>query len=278
MTTLFELIRDDFLDDAAAMRALVRATVNDTTAHPKARVAASNSATLLLAATFEEAIRQFAREFSKTVVRKISSLDRLPPKLAATAWKRAMENLARFNIGEQSGSNFSVAQSKFNAVHEFCKGDLGQDIYEDLIHNENNMRPEQLNSLFKISGLKNACLKVAGHSEIHILFGENDAGKSHTKLLEAFENFFERRNSIAHALNSGSSSGPAQLEADIWLMEKFCLALTKVLIEETTPRNPQEAREFPQAIEIAAPIIPDELDSTLVTGSQVSDQAGAAAD
>ena len=52
------------------------------------------------------------------------------------------------------------AQARFSVIYEFVKGDLTQDIYRDLIHNENNMRPNQLNAMFTVAGLSDICSKV----------------------------------------------------------------------------------------------------------------------
>jgi hypothetical protein len=43
------------------------------------------------------------------------------------------------------------------------------------------------------------------------------------------EDFFERRNAIAHALNPGQSSGPDQIVNDIDMLESFGKALRETL-------------------------------------------------
>jgi hypothetical protein len=48
-------------------------------------------------------------------------------------------------------------------------------------------------------------------------------------LIATLESFFERRNTIAHALNSRQSSGPDQIVADLDLLECFAMALTETL-------------------------------------------------
>lgn len=240
MANVFDIVFEEFQQELTALKSLV-----NTSATPgmnsRVRIAGANAATLLLAATFEEFIREMAREFARSIVRSVHSFDQLPNKLAATAWKRTMDGLARVRFeGHQVGgqeSVFAAAQAKFTVIHEFCKGDLTQDIYRDLIHNENNMRPTELNGLFGLSGLKDVCKKVSDKAPVQAVFGESDQGKAHGKLLAGFEDFFERRNLIAHALNPGQSNGPDQILNDITMLEGFGAALSETL-SSLAPNEP----------------------------------------
>jgi hypothetical protein len=230
---VFEVIAEEFVDDTEAIRLLIT-TFSDPNQPNKSRIAAANSASLLLAATFEEFVREMAREFARTIVNKTDSFDKLPTKLAHTAWKRTMEGLSKMRLeGDYahggSENAFGAALARFTVIYEFCKGDLSQDIYRDLIHNENNMRPNELNSLFKVSGLIDVCKKLSNESPILDHFGETEPDRAHGKLISALEDFFERRNAIAHALNRGQSSGPNNINTDINLLQNFSKALRKTL-------------------------------------------------
>ncbi len=241
MASAFEVITEEFVDDLEAIRSLVM-TFSDPHKTAKARIAAANSATLLVAATFEEFVREMAREFARAVVTSTESFEKLPPKLASTAWKRTMDGLSKVRFdGEQAGVGaehvFGAAQARFTVIYEFCKGDLTQDIYRDLIHNENNMRPGEVNSLFKVSGLGDVCTKLSDKQPILETFGETERGKAHGKLLFALEDFFERRNAIAHALNPGQSSGPDQIINDLNMLESFGKGLCETL-DTLAPRPP----------------------------------------
>jgi RiboL-PSP-HEPN len=233
MSSSFDIIYEEFFEELEAIRALVL-TFSESTKPPKARIAAANSATLLVAATFEEFVREMAREYARTVVASAESFEKLPTKLASTAWRRTMDGLSkvRFDDTETGTSRenvFGAAQARFSVVYEFCKGDLTQDIYHDLIHNENNMRPGEINSLFKVSGLSNVCDKVSKKNPLLSHFGETDSGKVHGQLLAGMDDFFERRNIIAHALKSKNSSGPSQIQNDMDMLESFGKALCETL-------------------------------------------------
>lgn len=237
MTSTYEVITEEFVDDMEAIRSLVD-TFSDPLKSAKSRLAAANSATLLVAATFEEFIREMAREYARVVVTNTGSFEKLPPKLAATAWKRTMDGLARVRFDNKQGADnvLGTSQARFTVIYEFCKGDLKQDIYRDLIHNENNMRPGEINGLFKISGLGDVCSRVSEKPALMEIFGEVEAGKTHGKLLAGLEDFFERRNAIAHALNPGQSSGPEQIINDINMLESFGKALRETL--DVIPQTP----------------------------------------
>jgi hypothetical protein len=191
-----------------------------------------------VAATFEEFVREMAREYARIVVTTTPSFDKLPKKLVSTAWKRSMEGLARlrFDVEESARERFMIdTQTRFSAAYLFVKGDLTQDIYRDLIHNENNMRPNEINSMFKVAGLSDVCAKVCDKPAMLLFFGETEAGKAHGKLVVALNDFFERRNGIAHALNPGQSSGPEQIVNDLDMLKAFSEAIFQTL-DALTPR------------------------------------------
>jgi hypothetical protein len=241
VSTNFSIIAEEFEDELSAIRSLISA-FDDPKASPKVRIAAANSATLLLAATFEEFVREMARTYAKAVVSKTSSFERLPPNLANVAWRRTMEMLARIRIDTKSmllskDNTISDALTRFNAVYEFCKGDLSQDIYNELIHNENNMRPNEINSLFKVSNLGDVCSKLADKKPLLENFGEVEVAKAHGRLLKTLEEFFERRNGIAHSLNLARSSGPDRIIKDIDMLEAFGKSLCETLETLLAPAN-----------------------------------------
>ena len=109
---------------------------------------------------------------------------------------------------------------------------MTQDIYMDLIHNENNMRPTEINSLFKISALDNVCLRVASTQYMLDYFEETEAGKAHGQLLPRINDFMERRNEIAHALGRRRSDGPDQILKDIKMLDSFGHGLCAALNED----------------------------------------------
>lgn len=247
VSTAFSLITEEFGDDLDAIRSLVKAFDDPHKSAPKARIVAANSATLILAATFEEFVREMARAYARAVVTAIDSFERLPPRLAYTAWRRTMQALARIRIDRRiktfSEENvFSDALTRFNIVYEFCKGDLSRDIYNELIYNENSMRPGEINSLFNVSDLSDVCSKLAEKKPLLENFGEAEAGKAHGRLLASLEEFFERRNAIAHQLNPARSSGSDQILKDIDMFDAFGKSLCETL-EILAPKTKPTAAE-----------------------------------
>jgi RiboL-PSP-HEPN len=180
MTSAFTVLFEEFDEELSAIKILVDASADPKLGRPKARVAGANAATLLLAATFEEYVRELARAFARAVVESCSSHEKLPPRLASVAWRRTMEALAKVRLKptEERENVFAEALARFTVTYEFCRGDLSQDIYQDLIHNENNMRPQEINSLFNISGLRDVCLLASGDIEFYESVGRGGTRQS----------------------------------------------------------------------------------------------------
>ena len=241
LSTDFTVITEEFASDLEAIRLLVN-TYRDSpfSVHPKARIAAANSATLLLAAVFEEFVREMARAYARAVVKATSSFEKLPKRMASAAWRRTMETLARIRIETSTNSplietTISDAHERFTTVYKFCRGDLSQDIYEEVVYNENNMRPNEVNALFKVSDLSDVCLKIAGRRPLLENFDENEVGKAHGQLLKYLEEFFNRRNRIAHSLNAAQSSSPDQVLRDVDMFNAFGKSLCETL-EDLAPK------------------------------------------
>ena len=128
-------------------------------------------------------------------------------------------------------------RQKFDAVFAFCSGDLSQDIYTDLIHNENNMRPEQMNQLFKVSGLSSVCQKIASRHSMKVALDVQGDDESYEQLRSGLEEFFTRRNEIAHSLEQHKSVAPEELMRDV----AFFRAIGRGLCETLEMQPPGQA-------------------------------------
>ncbi|WP_152912501.1 HEPN domain-containing protein [Candidatus Rhodobacter oscarellae] len=219
--------------DLTAISELV--SVVETSANSaRSRVASVNSSTLLLAARFEEFIREQGRQYAREMVQLQTDPSTLPRKLSATAWKRTLEELARAKI-DTGGTAVSLetvsrdARSRIDAVCRFLEGDLTQEIYGPLVHNESNMRPAQLNAIFAICDLKDVCRKASDKQPLLAFFGDDDSGRVHGMLLTRLNDFMEKRNDIAHSLNPGNSASATSLFEDIAFFESFGLSIAETL-------------------------------------------------
>ncbi len=225
MATPFSVIVEDFDNDLGSLRQLVdiasRKTVSAAT-----RVTLIHATTLMLASVFEEFVREMARESAIQLVRKANSVADLPVALLSTAWNRTFGELARNRNIRRSRREMREVLSKqarptVTALWEFIERDISQDIFSNLIHNENNMRPTQINQLFKISDLTNVCKQVCDQSSLKAFFEQEDVNLTHGDLLDGLEKFFDRRNEVAHSLNSAKSSAPDEITSDIDMLAAF---------------------------------------------------------
>lgn len=233
MVEEFDIILEDFLSDLEAISAVV-VLCQDQRNSRKTKIASVNSASLLLAATFEEFVREMARQYARLLVARVRDPGSLPRKFAATAWKRTLEEIARAKI-DTGGTPVSLtsiareARTSFEKVCAFIEGDLEQDIYKELIHNESNMRPTQINQLFNVSSLSNVCLIAAASDPVKAHYGEDSEGAAHGRFMVDLNDFMEKRNGIAHALNPGSSAGPEAFLQDVGFLKAFGQGLATVL-------------------------------------------------
>lgn len=230
------MILDDFDAALVPLREIVHSG-QGTGASARARVSSVHASTLLLAATFEEFLREMAREYAVQVVTSASSVLDLPDSLLETAWRKTFDKFARNKTAARSKREAlevlaAQARPTIEALCAFIEGDIGQNIFDHLIHNENNMRPREINSLFKLSGLSNVCAKACEKAELKAFFETDDDQKAHGEFLSALETFFDRRNQIAHSLNSVSSSAPETIFRDVEFLSAFSKGLCRTLEEQ----------------------------------------------
>ena len=225
LTSPFSVIVDDFESNLESLLEIVELGY-DKSASTKTRVATIHATTLLLAASFEEFIREMALEHAKQVVENADSISVLPDLLLETAWQRTFTEFfrnKRNGLSKREALKISAkeARARIEVLCDFIDGDITQDIFPYLIHNENNLRSGEINRLFKVSGLSDVCLKICKQASLKSFFEEEDEYKTHGDLLAALGRFVNRRNEIAHSLNSTSSSRPEELSRDIEMFRAF---------------------------------------------------------
>jgi hypothetical protein len=117
----------------------------------------------------------------------------------------------------------------------FCiKGDLGADVSATIAHNDSNMRPEEMGRLFNQVGISNVFSKVGECDQLKAYYGVSGSGKAAENAKATLEDFFRRRNEIAHAIQIGASGGPASLSKDVEFFEAMSRALMELITRELT--------------------------------------------
>ncbi|WP_428277745.1 HEPN domain-containing protein [Candidatus Palauibacter sp.] len=235
MANPFSVIVDDFDETLNSLLLLVQIG-QGTGVSPKTRVASIHATTLMLAAAFEEFIREMALEHARHVVNGAHSVSELPDMLLMTAWKRTLGEAVRLQVNGRSKRDalkMSAKQvrPKVDALCSFVEGDIQQNIYDHLIHNEINMRATQINKLFRVSGREDICSEVCKQGSLKAFFDREDERKTHGELLAALENFINRRNEIAHSLNSAVSSAPEEVYRIIKMLRAFARDLGVTLYD-----------------------------------------------
>ena len=227
MSTNYSSITNDFHKRLANIEFLdSKLNVKD----PEILVEISRASILLISSGFEEFVRQIATEACKRVVKNAKSLKYIPDALLQTAWNRTFEVISS-NLDKKlphlekfhQASNF--AKPKIDALFGFIHGDLNQDIFDDLIYNKYNMKAQELNSMFRVCGIKNMCIEISKSKNTKKFFGP--LGDLNTQLTNTLNQFMIRRNEISHSTGypSGNFSTISDIEFFRALTKDICLVL-----------------------------------------------------
>lgn len=234
MESAFALIFEEFSAELDALTLMV-VTPKESDGHSqpaRARIAAGNAATLLLAAVFEEYVRQLVKAAFREKSNCAKGIQDFPKDIAAKVWRRALEMLAHVEM-EDVEANPRDYEARLATIIAFSlKKDISSDVGEALAHNQNNMRPEQLAQLFNQIGVKKIMQKSCEDQDMLDYLGSDNTDQGRDYLAAALNDFFKRRNYIAHAIQLNSSSGPVQLNKDIRLFFTFGQALQRALDRE----------------------------------------------
>ncbi|MES1973112.1 MAG: HEPN domain-containing protein [Pseudomonadota bacterium] len=237
MATDFDLAFDEFSGelDALSEMAIGSGSSSATALSPRARIAAGNGAMLLLAAIFEEHIRQQVRSAFQVKSRMAADLSQFPDKIASVVWKRSLESLARKPFDEIEADTRAV-DNIISSTLSFClRKRSDADVSDRIAHNENNMRPAELNRLFNQIGFKNVVGAACERPDLIAFLGCDGAGKANLEFVARLDDFFRRRNEVAHAIQIGSSSGPSELIRDIDLFRLFARSLAEAINDLISP-------------------------------------------
>lgn len=230
----FSLIKEDFIDNLNSILFLIDNGNFRDGVPPEARIASSNASVLLMGATFEEFIRQMATAYASAKIKKASSVGHVPAGIFSFVWRAALEEKSKKKINirkEYARAKSEIAEAKtlIENFECFLQGDTNRDIVGSYIRNENNMRPGEINRLFKISGKSDVCKKCCEDQRMMDFYGTLVTDTVHGRFVSDLERFYERRNDVAHALDPKSSVGDTILKNDLALMKIFATALNKTL-------------------------------------------------
>lgn len=242
----FSEILDEFKGKLKSVGMLIELGANER--NPKdLRLTTFNSVTLVLAATFEEYIRQMAKEHVRLTVYLADSISDLPSSLLEAIWVGVLKelsgnvNLINSETKEKSLVNVvEVARPKFEAVCNFFNGDLQQEVFNDIIHNESNMRSGQINRLFRIGGTTNICSELCEMGKLKLFFNIEKVDSVHGHFNSMLEDFFEKRNLVAHSINESLSLGRNSLSRDI----EFFLCFGQDLADWLERRHARTSRKM----------------------------------
>lgn len=225
MRVEYSLILDDFEREISAISELADATRIGSDFSARARVSLANSLTLVLASVFEEYVRQLVRAVWLERVKNANDLSSFPPKLRSRLWRSTLERAARQPFSNVDESP-RVARDRLQNLLKFClEGDISAEIASEISHNDNNMRPDQINTLFNQIGVKNVLAEGCEFEEVLEFYASEKAGQAVQNLKSDIEDFFTRRNTIAHAIAFGSSGGADSIHRDIEVFRLCAKAL-----------------------------------------------------
>ncbi len=252
----FDAIFEEFCEELDALKVVLDglSQPNPESVSPKARISGANASVLLLAAIFEEFVRQTVKE---SFVKKVSAADAitdLGKKIQGTVWRKSLSKLSRVSLDELLAEPHSIA-AQVQAMTAFCiDGKVDADVGAAISHNERNMTSSQITELFSAVGVGNVFGQVGNNASIRrdLLLGPEENGGDKLKL--RIDEFYRQRNTIAHAISLRSSSRPDSILSDVAFFRSFGRALTEVCREFPVGEQPLPGKRPKKGLSVATTV------------------------
>ena len=246
MTTDFRVTADEFSQSLGTIGEFV-SDLDSSSATPSVRVAAVNSGILLIAATFEEFIREMATLSVRHTVKASSALSDVPTRVLRTAWQRTFSSIADLTIAQNTDNKgimkaVNDAEGRSKTLLAFLRGDITQEIYTGLVDNASAMRVKQINYLFRISNIGNVCHLTSENPRVIDHFNAENPDQGSADLNKFINEFIDQRNEIAHRLNSATSLAPKDVHKYIDTFCVFAHSLCEILEHQHAAQTAGAAR------------------------------------
>lgn len=226
----------------------------------------SSASIVLLAAHFEEYIRQQVQEYSQAIINHISNLEEdARVKFLRVYWRGGVSRLNRLDPGDLDWA--SDARSSLHSLTKFPIDDDSDHIDTRLVtEHENNMRWETITELTGRVGIKTLSDRIFGHSPLRDHCDVQKRSDMASSMRKELNSFYKLRNTIVHSISQ--STGIGRSIVDKWCIflelfaEAFSIALEQALNEFNTDiefklqKNHEDQPEV-QAIAEAEPAQPD---------------------
>ena len=231
MRVEYQLILEDFERELDVVGELASATGNKSSFTSEARISLANALTLLLASIFEEYVRQLVRAVWAERRKVVADVTAFPDKLRPKLWRAALERAARKPFADIDDDP-NAAREKVENLLRFClDGDLSADVDKEISHNDTNMRPGEITRLFSQIGLKDILTTCCSRDHILSHFDCDKPGQAVEVARASLEEFFIKRNTIAHEITFGSSGGPTSILNDVKTFRIIALGLAQAADE-----------------------------------------------
>jgi hypothetical protein len=228
--SVFDAIYDEFDVELRAIEFILdeldRAGTNP--GAPRARIAGANGSHLLIAAVYEEFIRQSVKEVFVARVDGGKPIAELGLKIQSAVWRKSMAKLRRYDDDERIGASAQV-RSMLNGIVKFClDSSPTADVADIVCYNDNNMSVRQTEELFQTIGVKSVLSKVASIRAVRSAIGSPSKADTETQIKSRLTEFYRKRNKIAHSFVFGSASSVGELKNYISTFRAIGIGLTEV--------------------------------------------------
>lgn len=163
---------------------------------------------VLIAAHFEECIRQQVEEYAKALVTNYNDIeDGLQIKIIDAYWKSGLSKLSRLRPKDDPAWASLASTSLKSFIKYPVAGDVNHLVASWLCDHENNMRFDTVQLLTGRVGIKDLSGKLFKHSELKAISGTVKSADFSVSVRVKLKEFYDLRNGLVHSISQNSGVG-----------------------------------------------------------------------
>lgn len=199
---------------------------------PLQRAGSGLGSYLLIYFAFEDCIRQMSSAYCRYFIERHILVNRYPYTMAASYWKKSVSLLSEFNEIKSRTKSLQTKIIMDDLSAFIFDQDLTKADNDRLTYHERNLRPSEINSIFKRYGIENIIRECCSNITIQNYAAETDEDRTYQSICSELNEIVERRNEIVHRIDFSRFPASGEVSA----ASGFLHLLAQVMAEKLSNR------------------------------------------
>jgi hypothetical protein len=223
-----EAVKED-IQNALALVKSVLCFVDTNQASPEIRVAILNNLIVSLVSIIEEGVRSLFVEYLAIIEENVGNYHMIRKNTTDSNIKCAAELLAQSVKPQKKIDGLFIAKELIKCLENASGFKLFKN---EITHNRNNMRTEQVGNIAKSVGLEKFWESVRSRQEARDFFPDKNDVQVEQSMLQKWNELFDERDIIVHQISQANGWGQTKISPYISFLDTMATCITYCLADD----------------------------------------------